>query len=95
MDKDQLLKLLDLGGQEVTASTQGLTIAADDPSPNDAASPTALELDEWALRRGRDLLAGSQRLQELGQGEFAVADLHACAFEPEPLLNENCSDPRR
>ncbi|HEY2637554.1 MAG TPA: hypothetical protein VGI54_09220 [Solirubrobacteraceae bacterium] len=96
MDKDELLKLLDLGGREVAAAPpEGTVILPDDPCTDAAASPTALALDEWALRRGRDLLAASERLRELGLDEFAVADFHACAFEPEPALTEACADLRR
>jgi hypothetical protein len=95
VDKDELLKLLDLGGHEPAPPAGGPAVTFDHYRPDDSASPTALELDEWALRRGRDLLAESQRLQELGQGEFAVADFHACAFEPEPRLRDDCADRRR
>jgi hypothetical protein len=47
-------------------------------------SPTALDLDEWALRKGRDVLADSERLQALNPGEHAIADFHASAFLPDP-----------
>src|SRR5205823_7873364 len=66
------------------------------------ASPTALHLDDWGLRRGRDVLRESERLQEclagLGDEErqaHAVADFHAAAFETDPRLQDACADPLR
>ncbi len=96
MDKDALLKLLDLGGKEAApAGATGLAITTTDPPPSPAASPTALELDGWALRRGRELLAESDRLRAHALTEHAVADLHAAAFEPDPRLAADCVDGRR
>ena len=44
-------------------------------------------MDEWGLRRGRDLVAESERLQKVGTDEFAAADFFAAGFEPEhPVL---------
>ena len=64
MDKDDLLKLLDLEGKEAApseATDLALTSTADTKPPK-AASPTALELDDWALRRGGEVMADSERL---------------------------------
>src|SRR5262249_35047478 len=47
------------------------------------------------LRKGREVLAESPRLQELGLGEHAIADFHAAAFLPDPRLLPGCVDPRR
>src|SRR5581483_6057202 len=96
MTKDELLKLLDLNGAASVPpdDTPSVTVAAH-RAANESAGPTALDLDEWALRRGRDLLTASERLQALGVGEHAVADFHACAFEPEPRLRDACIDERR
>src|SRR5581483_6821499 len=96
MTKDELLKLLDLNGAASVPpdDTPSVTVTAH-RAANESAGPTALDLDEWALRRGRDLLAASERLQALGVGEHAVADFHACAFEPEPQLLDGCADGRR
>src|SRR5205823_199322 len=58
-------------------------------------SPTALEVDEWGLRRGRDLVAESERLKKSGTDEFAAADFFAAGFDPEPKLMESCADCRR
>lgn len=97
MNRDDLLKMLDLGGKEATAPAgDDLTISpVEVGGPEVAASPTALEIDEWGLRRGRELLRESERLGKLGLGEHAVADFHAAAFDPDPQLLPACEDQRR
>jgi len=97
VNRDDLLKMLDLSGKDATHSVaQELAItSADSPTPTSPASLTALDLDDWGLRRGREVLDESPRLQALDLGEHAVADFFGCAFEPEPTLNESCCDPRR
>jgi uncharacterized protein with von Willebrand factor type A (vWA) domain len=96
MDKNDLLKMLDLGGKEAPPQeATELAITSTDTQPKASASLTALELDEWALRRGREVLADSERLQRTGLDELAVADMHGAAFEPEPYLLEECIDPQR
>ncbi len=52
-------------------------------------------MDAWGLRRGRDLVAESERLQKFGTDAFAAADFFAAGFEPEPKLTDGCVDPRR
>ena len=52
-------------------------------------------VDEWGLRRGRDLVAESERLRTAGTDEFAAADFFAAAFDPDPQLLEGCVDSRR
>jgi uncharacterized protein with von Willebrand factor type A (vWA) domain len=52
-------------------------------------------VDAWGLRRGRDLVAESDRLRAAGTDEFAAADFFASAFDPDPRLVETCADPRR
>ena len=47
------------------------------------------------MRRGRDVLNDSDRLQALALGEDAVADFFGAAFEPEPVLQPACADPQR
>ncbi|HEY1377755.1 MAG TPA: hypothetical protein VGF55_13230 [Gemmataceae bacterium] len=96
MTKVELRKLLDLGGMEAPPpSDPSAVVVTERATSKEPASPTALELDDWALRRGRDLLAASERLQALDVGEHAVADFHACAFEPDPKLLDACADERR
>lgn len=95
MDKDELLRLLDLAGTDrrgPAAADVPITTAAISEQP---ASPTALVLDDWGLRRGRELLAQSGRLQRTGLDELAVADFLAAAFEPEPTLHDRCADALR
>src|SRR5947209_2952407 len=95
MDPKDLLKLLDLGGKEDAPSSTEPVIMTAESFPQPSASPTALEVDEWGLRRGRDLVAESERLQALDLGDHAVADFFAAGFDPDPQLLPACVDPRR
>jgi uncharacterized protein with von Willebrand factor type A (vWA) domain len=96
MDPKDLLTMLDLGGRPPDAPTEsGVVAPAAGDAPPDAASPTALEVDAWGLRRGRDLVAESERLREAGTDEFAAADFFSCAFDPDPKLAVACTDRRR
>ena len=97
MNKDDLLKLLDLGGRDVAPDAAAdLTVtAAESGEPPSVASPTALAVDEWGLRRGRDLLVESDRLRRSTRDEFAAADFFNAAFTPDPQLMPDCSDRRR
>lgn len=90
---DDLLKLLDLDGQPPDPTTPPITSAA--PTAPAPPSPTALQVDAWGLRRGRELLSESSRLKAAGVDEFTAADCFAAAFDPEPVLVEACADPRR
>ncbi len=97
MDPNELLKLLDLSAKparppDAAPHTAG---GAADPGTAGPKSPTALEIDEWGLRRGRDLVAESERLRNAGADAFAAADFFSAAFEPAPKLLESCADPRR
>ncbi len=97
VSRDDLLKLLDLEGKEATpVEAEDLAITpTTDLTPRRPASPTALELDDWAVRRGREVLHDSERLRGLGLDTHAVADFHGAAFEPDPQLTEDCIDPQR
>ncbi|QDU19743.1 hypothetical protein [Urbifossiella limnaea] len=97
MDPNDLLKLLDLDGKPPAApAVSGVVIApAAGPTPMADAGPTALEVDAWGLRRGRDLVAESPRLRDAGTGEHAAADFFCAGFDPDPRLRESCADPRR
>ena len=95
VNRDELLKLLDLSGTEAPLSSDELTIIPNPPKKAAGINLTALELDEWALRRGRDVLKDSERLHDLRLDENAIADFHGCAFEPEPRLHGDCVDPQR
>jgi hypothetical protein len=103
MSPDDLLKMLDLEGQDNNAESEDLALThAEDQKPKIPASPTALRLDEWGLRRGVDLLRDAEPLQQslasVGARpaqEHAAADFHGVAFEVEPVLHDACVDPLR
>src|SRR5947207_187517 len=97
MNADELLRLLDLSGKEAAAEKDdGLSITSSEPiAPAGPASPTALKLDGWGLRRGEELLVESERLRALDLNQQEAADFFASAFEPSPELEEACVDPRR
>ena len=83
MDPNELLKLLDLSAKPARppdgAVPQGVADATAS-EPTVPRSPTALQIDEWGLRRGRDLVAESERLRKVGTDEFAAAnDPHVLA----------------
>ena len=89
MSKEDLLRMLDLVGRDATpqAGTE-LSITpgeAQEEKPGVPPSPTVLDLDEWGMRRGREVLADSERLQGLELEEEAIADFHGAAYEPERL----------
>jgi hypothetical protein len=95
MDRDELLRMLDLIGKEVAPEeARDLAITPTEQQPTKPASPTALELDEWGLRRGREILDDSERAQQTGLDQNAIADCHGVAFEPDPQLKEDCIDPQ-
>jgi hypothetical protein len=50
------------------------------PPPAAGTSPTALAVDAWGLRRGRELLAESDRMRKAGSDAFVAADLFCSAF---------------
>jgi uncharacterized protein with von Willebrand factor type A (vWA) domain len=87
MNNDELNKLLDLDGGSLPS------FGSESKAPE--ASPTALKLDQWSLRKGNELLAESPRLRKLGLSSECVSDLHAVGFLANPELVESCSDPLR
>lgn len=96
MDPKDLLRMLDLEGRPPDAPAgSGVMASAAGDAPPAGAGPTALEVDAWGLRRGRDLVAESDRLKKAGADEFAAADFFACAFDPDPKLAAACTDRRR
>src|SRR4051812_21594823 len=99
MSNDDLLRMLDLEGKEAPQAKEALPITSGEAKQTTPASPTALQLDDWGLRRGEDVLKESERLQQCLGGltgweaqTHAVADFHAAAFEVDPQLTEGCSD---
>src|SRR4051812_40412442 len=95
MDPNDLLKMLDLDGRPPEAPRETGVVAAGTAAPPAGAGPTALEVDAWGLRRGRDLLAESGRLRNAGIDEFAAADFFCASFDPDPRLTAGCADPLR
>ncbi len=98
MDPNELLKMLDLSGKPAPPPNISSTITSSkvtQPENTEPKSLTALEVDEWGLRRGRDLIAESERLKRSGTDEFAAADFFSVAFDPNPKLLPSCTDPRR
>jgi uncharacterized protein with von Willebrand factor type A (vWA) domain len=96
MDRDDLLRLLDLDGRDEPGEPAADDLLAPAPStPPAATSPHALEVDEWGCRRGRGLLAEHPALGLRGIEEEAMADFHTAAFVPDPQLTPGCVDPLR
>jgi uncharacterized protein with von Willebrand factor type A (vWA) domain len=98
MDPNELLKMLDLNGKPAQPSNTSTEIPSTKQSASERSepiSPTALELDEWGLRRGRDLVAENTRLKRSRTDAFAAADFFAAAFDPTPKLLSGCADARR
>src|SRR3954453_3733074 len=98
MDRDELLRMLDLDGVEPDlppsdpAADPLAAPAAAGGMPPGATNPNALEVDEWGVRRGRDLLNEHDSLEARGLDEHAMADFHAAAFDLDPRLMPNCAD---
>ena len=96
MNPKELLTLLDITGKPARLPEKSLPTSVADVTQVDAPkSPTALEVDEWGLRRGRDLVAESERIARTGADAFAAADFFSAAFEPSPKLMDSCIVPRR
>ena len=93
MDPKDLLKLLDLDGDPPDPGGAPPVIAAAEGGPDAGTSITALDVDAWGLRRGRDLAAEGGRLG--AAGESAAADFFWAAFDPAPALLPDCVDPGR
>jgi uncharacterized protein with von Willebrand factor type A (vWA) domain len=97
MDPSELLKMLDLSAKSSSPdkTIPITTTNSTTTTPVESVSPTALEVDEWGLRRGRDLVVESERLQRVGTDDLAAADFFCAAFDPEPRLTAGCVDARR
>jgi uncharacterized protein with von Willebrand factor type A (vWA) domain len=97
VDPKELLDMLDLGARPPRPPDTPATplVPGDATTPPDDASPTALDVDAWGLRRGRDLITESDRLKQAGTDEFAAADFFTAVFDPDPRLLDACADPLR
>ena len=89
MNQPDLLKMLDLNARPAQVDETAVTSPAGEPLQA-ANNPTALDVDEWGLRRGRDLIDESERLKKAGTDELAAADFFTAAFDPDPKLLEGC-----
>jgi hypothetical protein len=76
VNRDELLRMLDLTGKD-DAPEDVVRITVAKPKRNAPSgvlpSPTALGLDEWALRRGKDLLEESDGEKRSGESSHAVS----------------------
>ncbi len=95
MNRDELLKMLDLNAKEENRPDETILRSVEPTTSRKDASPMALRLDEWGLRRGREILDENERFQALPLDTHAMADFHGAAFEPDPVLLESCTDPAR
>ena len=71
MNREELLEMLDLAGKEAAPVAEAVILTrrrAETPTSAKPASPTALQLDDWALRRGRDLLEGERTAARAASG---------------------------
>ena len=91
MSPEDLLKMLDLGGSESTPPAESVVRSGSVAAPV-SAHTTAIEVDDWGLRRGRELVDQSERWRSFALGEHAAADFFAAAFDPDPRLRESCVD---
>jgi uncharacterized protein with von Willebrand factor type A (vWA) domain len=89
----ELLNLLDFAGPDPPTPTDVGFLVPVGPEPE--VSPTALVLDAWGLRLGRELLADAPRLRGLGADDHAAADFLAAAYLPDPELHDVCRDAGR
>lgn len=92
MDKDSLLRMLDLQGH---ADKSEELVVRDEETTSQGGEPQlhALVLDDWDIERGRVALAHCPAMR--GLTEEAAADFHAAAYVGEPELVEVCADARR
>lgn len=98
MDENDLWELLDMDGNddgppEGADPLSATSIGPATPAPG--TNPNALEVDEWLLRKGRDLVRDHPSLEAQGVYEHAAADFYAAAFVPEPVLVPGCAEPLR
>lgn len=105
MAKRDMLKLFGLDEIPTGKPTPGAesVVTATDAAGAGKAGPVpahAVDVDLWGVRRGQEFLNGeyAESLEKLNLGDTpdarnaAGADLFAAAFEPEPELNESCTD---
>lgn len=107
MTRDDLLNMLKIPVASGKAESLEISDEAGEIEENLApASETALQLDDWSLRRGGEVLAESEKLRgmfevpdsligpNISPAQLATADFHAAAFEPSPVLAPRCKNER-
>ena len=95
MNRDELRSALDLDAALTPTDASHLSISTSEKSSPSITSATALVVDEWGMRRGRELLAEyPQRLNPRTSAE-ELADFHTAAFDPDPQLSPSCEDSHR
>jgi len=87
--------MLDLGGKATPTKAVEITKASPVKPKVVSTNPYALQMDMWNARRGENLIEDSPRIRSLGLSKEAIADFHCAAFDPEPMLNEDCKDAAR
>lgn len=99
MSKDELLGMFDFGKPAPDPKGEGIGITSAGGGAKGKAgppaTPNAVKVDDWGARRGRDLMAESERIRATGIDETAAADFHAVAFDPSPELMPACTDKTR
>jgi uncharacterized protein with von Willebrand factor type A (vWA) domain len=88
----QLANALASDLQDTPVETDGDIINEAVESPP---SPTALKLDRWSLRRGKEWLKARKNVNYDQHEIDTAADFLAAAWEPSPQLVDKCVDPRR
>jgi hypothetical protein len=63
MSREEVLAMLD-AGPEGPSELEVEEVAVDASGPPVPVSETALELDDWSLRRGAEVFNGSERIKE-------------------------------
>jgi len=103
LDTDKLLDALNLDADSVNTDDVDLGTDTTATAKAPPASPTALKLDEWSVRRGEDAMSKGDVLPPIlhplisseEEETLIAADMMGAAFELEPELAESCEDPIR
>jgi uncharacterized protein with von Willebrand factor type A (vWA) domain len=87
--RDELLKMLDLnkpaaGGDDAIVASGDDAIVPDAAAAAEPASPTALRVDAWGMRRGRELLTANENERLL---KALLPDVPAVDCAPDSMIN--------
>lgn len=91
---DELARALsqDLAEAPVATIDDDLQDFAAPPPPP---SPTALKLDQWSLRRGKEWLKRDDVAEKTSMDANTAADFLSAAWDASPVMAANCVDQRR